>query len=112
MFNKTTRWQKIAEHINELIPEDVALGILEVDGKKMTIGRRGDIMFVCAHKCPHAGGILSQGFIDALGNLVCPLHRFKFNPCNGFNVSGEGYYLRHWPIECREDGVWIGMEEK
>ena len=108
MFKKTFRWQKIAEHINELLPEVQNLATVEVSGKKITIGRTGDKIFACAYKCPHAGGILSQGFIDATGNLVCPLHRYKFNPCNGFNVSGEGYHLQHWQIECREDGVYIG----
>lgn len=108
MFKKTFRWQKIAEHINELLPEVQNLATVEVIGKKITIGRTGDKIFACAYKCPHAGGILSQGFIDATGNLVCPLHRYKFNPCNGFNVSGEGYHLRHWRIECRQDGVYIG----
>ena len=108
MFKKTFRWQKIAEHINEILPEDQNLAVVEISGKKITVGRAGDKIFACAYKCPHAGGILSQGFVDATGNLVCPLHRYKFNPCNGFNVSGEGYYLLHWQIECREDGVYIG----
>ena len=109
MSHKIYRWQKIAEHINELIPEDLNLAMFEFDGKKMTIGRTGDKIFACSYKCPHAGGILSHGFVDATGNLVCPLHRFKFNPFNGFNVSGEGYHLMHWPVECREDGVFIGL---
>ncbi|MEI9944281.1 MAG: hypothetical protein WDN26_08640 [Chitinophagaceae bacterium] len=31
---------------------------------------------------------------------------------NGRNVSGEGYYLKHWPTELREDGLFVGMEDK
>ena len=31
---------------------------------------------------------------------------------NGRNVSGEGYYLKHWPVEQREDGVFAGFEEE
>ena len=30
---------------------------------------------------------------------------------NGRNISGEGYYLKHWPVELRENGVFVGMEE-
>jgi 3-phenylpropionate/trans-cinnamate dioxygenase ferredoxin subunit len=30
---------------------------------------------------------------------------------NGTNVSGEGYYLKHWPVEIREGGVFVGMEK-
>ncbi len=31
---------------------------------------------------------------------------------NGRNVSGEGYYLKHWPVEAREDGIYVGMESE
>jgi 3-phenylpropionate/trans-cinnamate dioxygenase ferredoxin subunit len=31
---------------------------------------------------------------------------------NGRNVSGEGYYLKHWPVEVREEGVYVGLESK
>jgi 3-phenylpropionate/trans-cinnamate dioxygenase ferredoxin subunit len=27
-------------------------------------------------------------------------------------VTGEGYYLKHWPVELRADGVYIGVEDK
>jgi 3-phenylpropionate/trans-cinnamate dioxygenase ferredoxin subunit len=30
---------------------------------------------------------------------------------NGRNVSGEGYYMKHWPVDVREDGVFIGFEQ-
>jgi len=30
---------------------------------------------------------------------------------NGRNTSGEGYYLKHWKVETREDGVFVEMEE-
>ena len=66
----------------------------------------------CAYACPHAGGILSEGYIDALGNVVCPIHRYKFSLQNGRNVSGEGYYLTTLPVEVREDGIFAGIEQK
>ncbi len=75
------------------------------------MGKHQEAAFAFAYKCPHAGGILADGYIDALGNVVCPLHRYKYNMENGRNVSGEGYYLKHWPVELREEGVFVGMEE-
>ena len=106
------KWVKVAESIAE-IPFNAA-GLAEVDagGKKVCIGRYKEGLFAFAQKCPHASGLLSGGFIDALGNVVCPLHRYKFCMKNGRNVSGEGYYLKHWPVEVREDGVYVGMEAK
>jgi hypothetical protein len=55
--------------------------------------------------------LLADGFIDSLGNIVCPLHRYKYDMKNGHNVTGEGYYLKHWPVEMKENGVFVGMEE-
>jgi nitrite reductase/ring-hydroxylating ferredoxin subunit len=111
-------WYKVAEHINEVDFSANNIGVVKVDGKKVCIGRFNEQVFAFAYKCPHAGGIMADGyidimadlFIDALVNVVCPLHRYKYDMKNVRNVSGEGYYLRHWPIEQREDGVYIGIE--
>ena len=105
-------WYKISNHLNELDFASNNIAIAEANGKKICIGRYGDEVFAFAYKCPHAGGILADGYIDALGNVVCPVHRYKFDMKNGRNVSGEGYYLTHWPVEQREDGVYVGMEKK
>lgn len=105
-------WYKISNHLNELDFASNNIAIAEANGKKICIGRHGDEVFAFAYKCPHAGGILADGYIDALGNVVCPVHRYKFDMKNGRNVSGEGYYLTHWPVEQREDGVYVGMEKK
>ena len=78
----------------------------------MCISKFRDNVFAFTYKCPHAGGILADGYIDAVGNVVCSQHRYKYNLENGRNVSSEGYYLKHWPVELREDGVYVGMEEE
>lgn len=111
MAEKKYTWHKIADHINELDFADNNVAIVEVDGRKMCIGKFKEEAFAFAHKCPHAGGFLSEGYIDALGNIVCPLHRYKYDIKYGRNTSGEGYYLKNWPVEIRRDGVYIGMEE-
>jgi nitrite reductase/ring-hydroxylating ferredoxin subunit len=111
MAEKKYSWHKIADHINELGFADNNIAVTEVKGKKICIGRFNEEAFAFAFKCPHAGGILADGNIDALGNVVCPLHRYKYNMQNGRNVSGEGYFLKHWPVEQREDGVYVGMED-
>lgn len=109
---KPLTWHKIASHLNELDFPPNNIAITEVNSKKICIARVNDTAFAFAYKCPHAGGILADGYIDALGNVVCPLHRYKYDMKTGRNVSGEGYYLKHWPVEIREDGVYVGIEEK
>jgi 3-phenylpropionate/trans-cinnamate dioxygenase ferredoxin subunit len=104
-------YHKIAEHPNELDFAENNIAVTEVRGKKICIGRFNEEYFAFAYKCPHAGGHLADGYIDATGHVVCPLHRYKYDMRNGRNVSGEGYYLKHWRVEWRDDGVYVEMEE-
>ena len=109
---KKYKWHKIADSIGELEFNRDNMLVAEADGKKLTLAKTSNGLFACAHKCPHAGGILADGFIDAVGNIVCPLHRYKFSLQNGRNTSGEGYYINTYPVELREDGVYVGFEVK
>jgi 3-phenylpropionate/trans-cinnamate dioxygenase ferredoxin subunit len=68
-------------------------------------------LYAFAYKCPHAGGVMAEGFIDSLGNAVCPLHRYKFSLKTGRNSTGEDY-LKTYQTEINENGVFIIFEEK
>ncbi|MDQ3276819.1 MAG: nitrite reductase (NAD(P)H) small subunit [Bacteroidota bacterium] len=105
-------WVKIAESVAEIMfgPNNLAEAV--AGDKNICIGKYKETYFAFAPKCPHASGHFVEGFIDALGNVVCPLHRYKFCMKNGRNVSGEGYYLKHWPIDIRDDGVYVGLEAR
>ncbi len=43
--------------------------------------------------CPHAGGPLGQGQIDAAGHLVCPYHLWEFD-CS----TGRGVFMDSTPV--------------
>lgn len=109
-MSEKRNWVKIAESREEIPFGDSQLAEVMAGEKKLCLGRFRDELFAFAPTCPHASGHLVNGFIDALGNVVCPLHRYKFCLKNGRNVSGEGYYLKHWPVEVRSDGVYVGLD--
>jgi 3-phenylpropionate/trans-cinnamate dioxygenase ferredoxin subunit len=106
------KWFKIADSIDLIEWQTNNMCIVSINGKTTSLGKHNNQIFAFAYKCPHAGGIMADGFIDASGNVVCPLHRYKFNMENGRNVTGEGYYLKTFKVEERVDGVYIGIEEK
>ncbi|MEO7045864.1 MAG: Rieske 2Fe-2S domain-containing protein [Ferruginibacter sp.] len=108
---KKLKWFKIAEELAQIHFNVNGLAEMEVNGKKVCLALHDNKVSACTQKCPHAGGTLSHGYLDALGNIVCPVHRYKFSMENGRNISGEGYFLKIFPIEIREDGVFIGFEE-
>ena len=112
MTEKKSTWHKVADHVNEINFTLNNIAVVEVKGKKICLGKFKETVFAFAFKCPHAGGLLADGFIDSLGNVVCPLHRYKYDMRNGRNVTGEGYYLKHWQVEIKETGVFVEMEER
>jgi 3-phenylpropionate/trans-cinnamate dioxygenase ferredoxin subunit len=111
MSEKKYTWHKIADQIEALDFAGNNIAVAEVNGKKICIGKFKEGVFAFAYKCPHAGGLLAEGYIDALGNIVCPIHRYKYDMKNGRNITGEGYYLKNWPVEIRESGVFVGLEQ-
>lgn len=101
---------KIADNISGIPFNDNGLAEIEVNGKIICIARQADQVLACAQKCPHAGAPLAKGHLDALGNLVCPLHKYKFSLKNGRNVSGEGYHLKTYKIEQTTGGIFVYLK--
>jgi pyruvate oxidase len=67
------------------------------------------------NRCPHQGGPLGEGSIEAGENgqcwLRCPWHGWDFDPQTGRSPGGHadtGQTL--YPVEVREDGIYVGRE--
>jgi nitrite reductase/ring-hydroxylating ferredoxin subunit len=105
--NSSDNWFRIAESIAEIRFAESGLVEVEVNGRKICLIKKEGGLHACSNKCPHAGGKLADGYLDAVGNIVCPLHRYRFDPKNGRNTSGEGFFLKTFPVEIREDGIFI-----
>ena len=73
------------------------------DEKTICLLRKDNQIYAFPALCPHAGGKLCEGWVDAQGRVVCPVHKYRFNPANGYNTSGEGYKLKTYPVK-EEDG--------
>jgi nitrite reductase/ring-hydroxylating ferredoxin subunit len=112
MSEKTWIWYKIGESEADIRWQDNGMCLAEAGDKKITLARFNGKLFAFAWKCPHASGIMADGYINALGHITCPLHRYRFDMETGRNTSGEGYYLKTYRVENREDGVYVGWEEK
>ncbi|MGZ5134709.1 MAG: Rieske (2Fe-2S) protein [Flavitalea sp.] len=109
-MTKNYEWHKIADTENEIALAENGIAVVEIKGKKICLAKFQEQWFGFAFKCPHAGGMLANGYIDLTGNIVCPVHRYKFNLNNGRNTSGEGFYMKTFPTEIRPGGVYIGLE--
>jgi thiamine pyrophosphate-dependent acetolactate synthase large subunit-like protein len=59
--------------------------------------------------CPHQGGPLGEGSIEN-GWLRCPWHGWDFHPTTGASPGGFDDGVATYPVEVRDDGVYVGFE--
>jgi 3-phenylpropionate/trans-cinnamate dioxygenase ferredoxin subunit len=109
-MTKEYEWHKFADHENDIEVSANGIAVIEIKNKKICITKFHEQWFGFTYKCPHAGGLLANGYIDLVGNIVCPVHRYKFSLKNGRNSSGEGFYMKTFPIEKRAEGLFVGIE--
>ena len=79
MSSDQDRWQHAAA-ISE-IPSDEPM-VARVGEHVLAVGRNGSSYFAVDNTCPHAGGSLGNGILDA-GKIVCPLHNWRFDVSTG-----------------------------
>lgn len=100
------KWHKI----DVSIPKHDFISLILVNGKKLCLIKNQNELYVIQNTCPHAGGILSGGWCKE-GNIVCPVHRWEYSLKTGRGAEGQGDYITIYPIELRNDGVYVGMKE-
>jgi thiamine pyrophosphate-dependent acetolactate synthase large subunit-like protein/nitrite reductase/ring-hydroxylating ferredoxin subunit len=76
-----------------------SLCLSHVDGKYGALDNR----------CPHQGGPLGEGTIEN-GLLRCPWHGWDYCPLDGSSPAGFDETVPCFPVEVRDDGVYVGLE--
>jgi len=61
------------------------------------------------NRCPHQGGPLGEGSIEN-GWLRCPWHGWDFHPTTGLPPGGFDDGVPTYPVEEREDGIYVAFE--
>ncbi len=112
-FEKKTNWYKLFDSM-EAATRMVAVGhvtTMPVGKKKVCIAHTPEGLFAVNDKCPHNGASLGNGYCTDEGSVVCPLHRYHFDLKTGRAKSGLGDVVETYPVEVREDGIFIGFKE-
>lgn len=97
------RWIKVLDpdalsegQVTSVCVEERALVVSLVNGRYGVLD---------AH-CPHQGGPLAEGCI-VNGQLMCPLHHWKFDPHDGSMAGGLLPGPEAFEVESRTDGVYV-----
>ncbi len=107
-MEKEEKWIKIAQNIEEINFEN-NIASIQINEKLICVIKTPVGLRACLSKCPHAGGDLSTGFLDAKGNIICPVHNYRFNLQNGRDTNGEGYFLKIFQMKENESGIFLKM---
>lgn len=110
-ISKRYKWHKIAETAADLNIASGKIIRLEIAGKAICLGNFKDRLYGFAADCPHAGAPMTDACFDGTCRLICPVHSLKFDLKTGHEANGEGYKLKTYPVELREEGVYVGIEE-
>ena len=87
--------------------EQIPLGegrVFEVAGESVAVfrTRQGEV-YATQAACPHREGPLADGIIGG-GQIVCPLHAYKFDLATGKPVGNDCAALRTYAVSVSEDG--------
>jgi nitrite reductase (NADH) large subunit len=105
-------WQKLARI--EDFPKDggatIRYGAAQIAIYNFT--RRGE-WFATQAVCPHRkDSVLARGMLgDQAGEpkIACPLHKKTFSLLTGKGLSDPNYQVRTFPVEVREEDVWVKL---
>jgi pyruvate oxidase len=93
-------------------------GGLEIDrvttvvagGRAICVTRTSQGYGALDNRCPHQGGPLGDGHIEN-GNVICPWHGYEYHPCTGTPPPGFSDAATAYPVEHREDGLYVELPE-
>lgn len=77
--------------------------------RSLVLTRVGGTYGALDNRCPHQGGPLGEGSIEK-GLLRCPWHGFDYDPLTGRPPAGFSDAPACFPVEVRDDGVYVGLE--
>jgi thiamine pyrophosphate-dependent acetolactate synthase large subunit-like protein/nitrite reductase/ring-hydroxylating ferredoxin subunit len=106
-------WYKVAE-VDALHDGEVRAVQAGTQSIALTC-HRGEISAL-DNACPHQGGPLGEGSIECNEGdddcwLRCPWHGWDFHPLSGRSPGEHDDGVRTYPVEQRDDGVYVAVKE-
>ena len=108
-MGKNLKWYKVLEKSDKLpdgrvktvVAGHQTIALTHFEGKYAALDNH----------CPHQGGPLGEGQIEN-GWLRCPWHGYDYHPFTGKPPEGFDDSVRTYPLEERDDGIYIGVEKE
>ncbi len=91
----------------EMLP-DLKIRKVKLGNREIGIVRNGEKFFGFNAYCPHRGASLIQGTIH-FGEIICPLHHYRFELKTGQSKTGDCSDLETFPCQLSDAGLKITL---
>lgn len=82
--------------------------VVHLDGHTLALFAHGDRIYAVDNRCPHMGFPLDRGTLKD-GILTCHWHHARFDLATGGTFDQFAGDVRAFPVEIRDDEVWVGL---
>ncbi len=105
----TTQWKYICQLDD--IPRQGARRVARAQGLEVAVFRTaGDEVFALLDRCPHKGGVLSQGMVYGK-SVACPLHNWSIGLCNGQAAAPDEGCTPSFQVKVDNGAVYLDAQE-
>ena len=77
--------------------------LVKANGRNICIVLKGEEIIAFRNECPHMGESLHRGNINYLGEIICPLHTYRFNLKTGEEASQKCRSLEFFRVIIKEE---------
>lgn len=78
-----------------------------IGDQKICIVNYQHTFYAVADLCPHRRASLSKGFLNSFGDIICPLHQYRFNLKTGQECDNRCEDLDRYHINIEAEGIFI-----
>jgi nitrite reductase/ring-hydroxylating ferredoxin subunit len=103
-------WIKIFNSVEEAKERlaDQKTQLLIVHGQRICLALHNESFYAVQDSCTHSGASLSKGSINYLGEVICPLHNYRFDLLSGRATDSSCADLKTYALRY-DGGFFIGI---
>ena len=80
---------------------------LRIGTRELCLTKFNGQYYVTANSCPHQRESLNKGTINYTGEIICPLHFYRFDLRTGRECQGRTGDLATYRVKVEESGMFV-----
>lgn len=109
MLSDNKKWVQLpvllADKLAKIQPREIVNTIIE--NQKINFIIVDNELFAFSDYCPHSGASLSEGHCNIKGIITCSKHGYKFDTKTGKDIYGNGFHLKKYKVEQKENAFYV-----